>query len=512
VVASILAIASANAGSLLVARAAGRGREMAVRAALGASRLRIVCYLLVEGLALAAVGAAGGLLAAQVLVRLVERLRPAPLVRGEPVALNGAVMGAAMAAMLLCALLFSLAPALPLPRLRVRRTLVVTELALSLVLVAGAALLLESLIRLRSVAPGFRTDHLVTASLSLKGTRYAERAGDLREELRDRLLRTPGTVAVAYADALPPTDAGRMVTFSRADRPLPEPFHRGDNVIVRLVDAAFFEAMGIPLRQGRAFTAVDMAGDGLVAVVNQTLADHYFAGESPLGKQVDGIGLPWKTVVGVVADARNDGLRNPVRPEIDLPLGGRRTREGGGITRGFGLNLVVRTASDPAAAISLLRGHLRSLDRTLLANIRTMDEQWAELTAGLRFQAVVLGCAAALALLMACAGVYGVLSHAVALRRREMGIRMALGARPADVERLVVREAFMLALAGATLGTVGALGSSRLVASLLYETEPQDPFTLAGAALLLVALAVCASAVPARRASREDPAATLRAE
>jgi predicted permease len=512
VVGSILLIASANIGGLLVARAAGRGREMAVRFALGASRIRIVRHLLVEGLVLGAAGVASGLVAAQVLIRLVERLRPAMLVRLEPVAISTQVLATALAAMLVCALLFSLAPALPLPHLRVRRVLVVAELALSLMLLAGAALLLESLMRLRTVAPGFLTERLVTASLSLKGSRYAERASELRDELRDRLHRTPGTIAVAFADALPPIDFGRLVTFSRGDRPLPEPYHRGDNVIVRLVDASFFQTMGIPLRQGRGFTPADLAGDRLVSVVNQALAERYFAGESAIGKQVDGLGLPWKTVIGITADTRNDGLRNAPRPEIYLPLSKGRKREGGGVTREFGLNVVIRTAADPAMAISMLRGHLRDMDRTLLASIRTMDEQWADLTAGLRFQAAVLCGVAVLALLMACAGVYGVLTQTVTIRRREMGIRMALGARPGDVQGLIVREAFVLAGCGAILGTAGTLGGTRLLASALYEVNPHDPLAIAGAAALLVALAVGASAAPARRASREDPAATLRAE
>lgn len=511
VVASILLIASANVASLLVARAAGRAREMAVRMALGASALQITQQLLVEGLALGMIGLGGGLVVMRALIALVLRLRPATLVRLEDVAINGEVLAASLAVGLLCSLAFSLASALPLPRLRLRRALVAGELALSLSLLVSAALLLQNLAKLQSVPAGFRTEQIVTASLSLQGTRFAATPAGLRSELRDRLQRTPGVVSIAFADAMPPTGSGRLTTFSRADRPLPEPFHRGDDVIVRLVDAGFFETMGIPLRQGRVFTEADQAGNGLLAVVNRTLADRYFAGESPIGKQVDGLGVPWKTVVGVVSDTRNDGLQSPTRPEIYLPLNSGNAR-GGGITQENSLNVIIHTAGDPARTVSALRGHLRAMDRGLLARVRTMDDQWADLQAGPRFQAMLFSGFAALALIMACTGVYGVLSHVVVLRRREIGIRMALGARPADVQRLVVREALVLALGGGVIGIAGALAGSRLLAGLLYQVNPRDPLTLAATAALLVVLAICASLVPARRASQQDPAQTLRAE
>ncbi|MCX6628763.1 MAG: ABC transporter permease [Candidatus Solibacter sp.] len=313
VLTAILLIASANVASLLVARAAGRAREMAVRVALGASALQIARPLLMEGLALGLAGIAGGLAVARALIALVPRLRPAMLARVEGVTINSDVLAAAFGVGLLCSLGFSLAPALPLRRLRLRRTLVVGQLALSLLLVVSATLLLENLAVLNSVAPGFHTEQLVTASITVKGTRFAESTVELRRELRDRMQRTPGLSSVAFADALPPTGAARITTFSSADRPLPEPFQRLDNVIVRRVDARFFEAMGIPLLQGRGFTAADEAGEGFVAIVNRTLADRYFVRESALGKHVDGAGIPWKAVVGVVADTRNDGLRNPTR-------------------------------------------------------------------------------------------------------------------------------------------------------------------------------------------------------
>ena len=507
----ILLIAAANVAGLLVARAAGRRREMAVRVALGASALQLARGLLAEGLVLGMAGVASGLAVARVLVALVPRLRPAMLARMEDVRLDSSVLLASLAAGMLCALAFSLAPVLPLPRLRLRRALVVGELGLSLMLVTEAGLLLENLARLNAVSPGFRTQQLVAASISVKGTRFAESTVELQRELRDGLQHVPGILAVAFSDALPPSEVSRISAFSRADRPLPGTLEHGDNVILRRVDAQFCDAMGIVLLQGRAFTAEDESGGGLVAMVNRTLADRYFAGESPLGRQVDGAGIPWKRVVGVFADTRNDGLQNPPRPEIYLPLTAAQAT-GGGITHGNGLNVVIRTAGDPDVAALRLREQLRGLDTALLARVRMMDEQWRDLKAGPRFQAMLFSGFAVLALLMACAGIYGVLSYVVVLRRKEIGIRIALGARPADVQLLVVREALLLALGGIALGLAGAIAGSRVLGSLLHDVNSRDPLTLGGTALLVLLLAVGAAILPARRASRQDPAETLRAE
>jgi putative ABC transport system permease protein len=510
-VASILLIACSNVASLLVARAAGRNREMAVRVALGASAMQIARHLLMEGLTLGIIGIASGLAVAHALIAFILRLNPAPMVRIEDVSLNSDVLAVALAIGLLCALAFSLAPALPLPRLRLRRALVVGELAVSLMLLVASALLLQNLAKLNSVAPGFRTEQMLTASITTNGTRFAESPHTLRRELRERLQGTPGLVSIAFADALPPTGASRVSAFTRADRPLPQAFERKDNVVVRRVDAAFFEAMGIALLQGRVLTSDDEARGARVAVVNRTLADRYFTGESVLGKQIDGGGAPWKAIVGVVADTRNDGLRNPTRPEIYLPLT-EVNAAGGGITRANGLNLIIRTAGDPAMVVPLLRDHMKTLDRALLARIQSMNEQWQDLRAAPRFQATILSAFAGIALLMACTGIYGVLSHVVVLRRREIGIRMAIGARPVDVQHLVVREAVILAVGGVAIGLAGALAVSRILGGLLYQVDARDPVTLAATAGLLVLLAVGASVLPARRAARQDPALTLRAE
>ncbi len=503
----ILLVAGANVAGLLVARAAGRVHEMSIRRALGASAARIAGHLLTEGLTIGVLGIAAGLAVAFTLVALLPRI---PSVGVDVITLNPSIVTAAIAASLLCSLGFSLMPVLPLPRLRVRRALVAGELALSLTLAIAATLLIQNLAKLNSIAPGFRVDQLVTASINLSGTRFANTPNELRRELRRRLEATPGFTSISFADSLPPSGAGRITAFSRAGRPLPDAYRR-DRVVVRSVDSDFFRSMGIPLLSGRTFTERDQSGAGLFAVVNRTLADRYFAGENPIGHQVDGDGNPWKTIVGVVADTRNDGLRNPARPEIYLPLTAEPAR-GGGITRRSGVVVVMPTAGDPDAAATMFREHLRAIDAGLLAHVQTMDEEWRGLQSGPRFQVIVFSGFAGLALLMACTGVYGVLSHMVVLRRREIGVRMALGARPVDVQRLILREAFLLALAGAAIGLAGAVAGSRLIESLLYEVNARDPLTLASSSAVLVALAICASLLPAWRASREDPAQTLRAE
>lgn len=505
--AAILLIATSNIAGLLVARAAGRTHEIAIRRALGASRWHIARHLLTEGILLGAVGTVGGLLIAQAILALAPAVAPASVAPLRDAAMDRAVVAVIIAASSLCVALFSFAPLVPVARLRLRRALVVAELAGSLALLACAGVLFESLANLRSVAPGFRTDGIVTASLSLRGTRYEKTPEVFRRELRDGLEPAPWVVSLAFADALAPGGAGRITAFSRADRPLPEDFHRGDDVIIRLVDPSFFETFSISLRAGRTFDASDHSGR--VAVVNRTLADRYFSGETAIGKQVDGLGTPWKTVIGVVADTRNNGLRNPPRPEIYLPFSDANSR-GGGITSGPGLSIAIRVAGDPAFAVATLRSQLRSLDPSLLAHIRLMRDEWAGLSAAPRFQAFVFGGFAALAALMATSGVYGVLSHVVVLRRREIGIRMALGARPSQAGGIIVREALVLAAAGSATGVVLALAGSRYLGSLLYQVQPRDPRVLAITVGLLMVLAVAAGAIPAYRAAREDPSRTLR--
>ena len=509
-VAIVLLIATANVGTLLLARAAGREAEMKIRGALGASASRMVRSLLLEGFAIATVGITAGLALARTLVNAAQRVRPAVLAHVDAIGINGHVLAIALPAILFCALLFSLAPALRLPRMRLRRALVAGELALSLVMLAGAGLMLESLAKLRAVPPGFRTKQLVTASIAFRGGQSGERAAELRRELRERMERAPGTESISFADTLPPGEWTRSSVFSRADRPVADPSSRNDAVVIRLVDERFFNAMGIPLTQGRGFTGADIAREAPVAVVNRTLANRYFAGENALGKRVDG--KEWKTVIGVVADTRNDGLRNATRPEIYLPFTDRFKSQGGGVTQNNGLRVVLRTAADVATAGDLLRRSVHEIDPALLTNVAVMDQQWEDLVAVPRFYGVVFTGFAVLALTMTAVGVYGVLWHVVVLRRREMAIRLALGARSADIQAAIGREAISMAGVGAVLGVGGALAASRLLGSLLYETSPADPWALAISVAVLLVVVAGASMGPARKAAREDPARLLRSE
>jgi putative ABC transport system permease protein len=299
-------------------------------------------------------------------------------------------------------------------------------------------------------------------------------------------------------------DYTALETFSRDDRPLPEPGHRGDNVLLRAISADYFRAVGIPLVRGRLFNRRDETGPK-VAIVNQALVRRYFPGEEPLGKRIERLlpNLDWKTIVGVVGDERNDGLRAEPQPEVYFPIP---------MHMPFEAILVVRTIADPLNTAAALQSELRALDKTLPVTIKTMPQQIADLVVRPRFQTIVVSVFSMLALLMAAVGVYGVASWAVAQRTREIGVRMALGAAPADVVRLVLGGALGPVSLGLLTGTAGALAAGRYLESLLFGVKPVDVGTLASAGLVLAATVLVATYIPARRAARANPAVTLRTE
>ncbi len=316
-------------------------------------------------------------------------------------------------------------------------------------------------------------------------------------------MQLPGVSAAAFADSLPPADWGGLQTFSREDRPLPEPGHRGDNMLLRGVSMDYFRAMGIPLMRGRGFAPDE---GGAVVIVNQALARRYFPGEDPLGKRIGGLrpDLRWKPIVGVVGDEKNDGLRSDPQPEAYLPIA---------MEPGLDIAwLVVRTAADPTATAAAISTELRALDKNLPVRVRTMPEEIADLLARPRFQTRVMEIFSAMALVMAAVGVYGVASWAVSQRTREIGVRMALGAAPGDVLRLILRAALPPLGIGLAAGTTGALVLGRYLESLLFGVKPNDAITLAVAAGVLAGAALVATYIPARRAARTNPAVTLRSE
>ncbi|MCX6604103.1 MAG: ADOP family duplicated permease [Acidobacteria bacterium] len=502
----ILLIATTNVAGLLVARASGRQHEMAIRSSLGASRSQILRGLLTEGLLLGGLGTALGLMLTGLLLLLLPAVGGASLVSLDAVKLDPEVLAAAAAAGLCCSLCFSLAPVLPLPRLPFRRALVVLELAASMILLFGATLLFENLRQLHAVSPGFQVNHLLTASLSLQASTFSKHPTDLIAQLRDRITPTPGVLALSFVNPLPPSESNRTTTFSRSDRPAYDSLHR---INARLADASYLAAMGLPLLQGRLFSPAAEAGTAREAIVNRTLAERYFPGEDPLGKQIDGPGKPWRTIVGVMEDYRNDGLRNPAKPEMVVPP---LADEGGDATFSRDFGLLLRTVGDPAPTATTLRTHLRQLDPNILVTIRTMEESWDEPKAASRFQAFAFTVLAALALLMASTGIYGVLSHIVTLRRREIGIRMALGAVPRQVLLLILQEALFFALGGIGLGFIVSVNAAPHLSSLLFNVNPRDPIFLAATAASLLLLALLAAFAPARRAALMDPARTLRSE
>jgi putative ABC transport system permease protein len=531
---AVLLIACANIANLLLARAAGRERELAVRAAMGASRGRLARLALTESLLLAAAGGALGCLLAGLLLRVFQGIAPSGLPRLEEAAIDGRVLGFAVAVTLFSGIVFGLFPALRPARGGLssgtrstgstrgwlRGGLVTAQIAVSLILLTGAALLLGSLQRLESVPLGFESEHVVTAQFVLGRQHYEHSAQQLAifEQLETRSAALPGVTAAAVSDSLPPSGGTRGRPFSTIEvegKPrLPE--GTGGMVAWRYVSPGYFAAMDIPLRRGRGFTAEDRAGSAYSIVLSETLARRMFGNEDPLGRHtLRGPHSEWFTVVGVAADVRNRGLAAGAAPEYyvvrksvpDLtwanqepPLGWR------------GATVVVRTALSPKLAEAELRSLFTALDPALPVEIHSMRERLSGITERPRFQATLLGAFAAIGVLLAAIGLFGVMSFLVAQRRRELGVRMALGATPASVVRLTLSFAARWTVAGIVIGTAGAFVVTQWLRALLFQVDPHDARALGIAAVLLIAVTLAAAAGPARRAARTDLITTLREE
>jgi predicted permease len=529
----VLLIACANIAGLLLARGSARQRELAVRRALGSGRVRLARLLLTESVVLSLCGGALGMLLAVWGVDLLLSLVPSGLPRISEVAISGRVVAFTFGASLATGVLFGLAPALqfsnpdllsalkdgrsPAARSRrvLRASLVVAECALATVLLVGAALLLRSFWRVQHVNTGFDGRNVLTARLWLpqpndpKTGKYFEHPARLAlfNEVLRRVRALPGVESAAAIQSLP-LDGLRGGTTITVDGQDSQVSGQIPTVQVNLASADYFRVMGVPLRRGRTFTEADGPKDARILIVNEELARHYFGSADPVGQRIHFGDLrsanPWMTVVGVVGNVLSDRLEQAPRPMLYLPL----TQ-----TSSLSMAIAVRTSGDPSRLTEALARSVREADPDQPTHsVRTMDEVQAAATASRRFSMQLLGRFAFLALLLAAIGIYGVMAYLVNQRTREIGIRMALGARPASVVRLVVSYALGLAAGGVVLGMAGAALLTRLIAGLLLDISPTDPWTFAAITVTLIATALMATLTPARRAARVDPMVALRTE
>ncbi len=529
----VLLIACANVANLLLARASARRREIAIRQALGAGRGRLVRQLLTESLLLSLCGGALGLGLSALGMDLLVRLSPASLPRVSEIGIDMPVLLFALAAAIGTGFLFGIAPALQTAGsemsaslnesargssggrgVRLRSLLVVAELALALVLLVGAGLLVRTLVGLQRVDPGFQPKGIVMASLWLpqpnipENGRYFRNAAQvtLYRKVLDRIQALPGVAAVGAATRVP-FGGGQVTSPVRIEGRDPE--HGGTAAAdVAGASTAFFSTMQIPLTRGRLFTEQDTEEAPPVAIVSQSFAKKNFPGEDALGRRVSlptrtGPG-PWTTIVGIVRDVKTEALDSEERPVLYRPLLQ---------ASGLSLTLVVRGAATPAALGAALEREVRAIDPELpVYAVRTMEQAMAATLDQRRFAMRLLGLFAVAALLLAAIGIYGVIAYGVAQRTREIGIRMALGARPVDVRRMLLSEGARLAVLGVGLGMAGAFGLTRLMSALLFRVGPRDTMTFVSIPVLLAGVALAATYLPARRASRVDPVTALRGE
>jgi putative ABC transport system permease protein len=519
----VFLVACANVANLVLARAAGRVRELAVRTALGASRLRLARQLAVEHLGL---GLAGGAVGVGIAYWGIEALRVVGsdrIPRWEAVAIDARVLTVALALAILTGLTMGLFPLVQAARSdvqvalraggrsltagarqhRVLNALVVAQTALALTLLASAGLLIRSFLRLAAVDPGVRTTDVLTFHVGLPPAKLGDRTAitAFYRSLRERLAAIPGVVSVATASRLPLSGDDHSSSFLlEGEVATPGRQHSAQD---RAVSPAYFRTLGIPLR-GREFSEADRAGGPPVVIINQTFARRFFPGTDPIGRHFTPIragGVP-REIIGVAGDARQFGLDLDPEPEYYLPHAQDPWPW---------LYVAVHSAVPTAALLPALERAVWSLDPDMpVTAVRTMDQLRSTSVAQRRFNLVLLGVFAAVALLLACLGTYGVMAYAVTERTHEVGIRLALGARRADVLRLVLGRGLRLAAAGIALGLIGALAASRGLGSLLYGISATDPLTLAAAVIALAGAAVLASFLPARRAARVDPLIALR--
>lgn len=528
----VLLIACANVANLLLGRAESRSGEVAVRVAMGAGRTRMMRQLVTEGIGLSVMGGVLGLLLAHYGTQLLLGINPDAVPRTEGIGLDVRVIGFTAVVVVGTGVLFGLAPLFGATILRVgatlkeggtrttrgsgaraRRMLVVAEVAFAVVLLVGSGLMLRSVAALQDVDLGFDEENVLTATVALPTGDYPEsqRVVEFFAELLGRVRALPGVESASATSGLPPTQTlvANDTEFEGLARSSDGPAHNVDYYTG--VEAGYFESMRIAVTDGRSFEPADALAETPVLVVNQRLADVFYRGESPVGRRIRPDGdpnAPWFTVVGVVADVKQAGVSAPSSTE--LYFYNPQTGQAGAIFS-RAMSLVIRTEGDPMGVAPAVERIVRELDQRLpVANVQTLQQNVSGAMAQPRFLMLLLGVFAAVALLLAAVGTYGVMAHSVAERNREIGIRMAMGAEPQGVLGLVLRQGAVLAMAGLALGVVGALGLTRFLGSQLYEVDTTDLRTFVGVPLVLGAVALIACYLPARRATRVDPMVALR--
>jgi predicted permease len=531
VVGLVLLIACANVANLLLARGEARQREIAVRLALGAGRARIIRQLLTESSVLALLGATAGVLLAWLGMKSLLAVDPAVIPRIELVRIDTTVALVTLGVALLTGVLFGLAPAMLLARppaqaslkegargasiggsqQRLGRMLVIGEVALAVVVVIGAGLLIRSFRALQNVDPGFRPENVLAVDLDVPSTRYdVEATTVFYQQLIERLAALPGVSVVGAASDLPLVSGGSNWDIDIAGRVVP-PGQADPSPNVRGVTEGYFRALSLRVVKGRLFGPQDTRTSAPVAVINETLARTVWPGADPIGQQVRfDTKRPWITIVGIVNDVRSFGLDEPTPTELFL-LHGQMPVVAGSTERA--MYVVLKTAGDPVALTGPARQAVNDADPLLaIIGIRTMTEMVVGSVARPRFTMLLLGLFGAVALVLSAIGIYGMISYGVKRRTREIGIRLALGARPADVQRLVVGQGMRLALSGLAIGVVGALAARKIMDRLLFGVSATDPVTFVAITLLLALVAFVASWIPARRAIATDATTSLRTE